>query len=398
MYTVTNLKSELQAMIHGTTINKVTNIDGLIYRAGRQLLLDVDPQEMKVIVPFASAIYDLVYDYALPDDLKGNKVIDIRPQADRPSWSGFIQTYSKVFDLTKDSLLDQFNINFNHGLKTIRIADSALVPGNTINACDGITNNGTWATGGTASNLTEDDQNFVTGASSLKFDLGIGTGYLENSTMSGVDLSEWVSQAVQFLWAYMQDASGISSVELRWGSSSANYYKKSVTLNQQDNSFVDGWNLLDFPWESATTVGSPDSSDISYVRVSWVATAVQTGMRLDSIVSRLGTIMEIVYYSKFLFEDAVTGGWQETIGDDSDIINLDTESYNLLVYQCGIQLAQQLQGSDALTYDGPYFQGQYGAALGRYRNMYKSEVQKPTNIYYPTRRPGYGKYINTSRF
>lgn len=398
MYTVTNLKAEMAAMIHGTTLNKVQNVNGLIYRAARQLLLDCDPQETKVITPLASAIYDRVYDYQLPDDLKGNKVIDIRPQADRQPWDNSLQTYSKPFDLTKGSLLDQFNINFDHGVKTIRISNSNLVPGVTINACDSITGNGTWAVGGTASNLEEDDENFVSGSSSLKFNLTTGTGWLENSTMDPINLSEWQSQAVQFLWTYLQNASKITSVNLRWGSSSSNYYTVTATVNQQGNTFVNGWNLLDFDWDGATTVGSPNSSSISYVRVTWVTTAAQTGMRLNNIVSRLGSIYEIVYYSKYLFEDALTGGWQETITDDSNIINLDTDSYNLLVYQCGLQLAQQLQGSDALVFDANYFKEQYGTSLFKYKTMYKSEWQKPTTAYYGAKKAGYNQYVRGRRF
>lgn len=398
MYTVTNLKSELAAMIHGTTLNQVTNINGLIYRAARQLLLDVDPQEMKRISPLASSIYTDVFDYPIPTDVKGNKVIDIRPQANRQLWDNFLQTYSKPFDLTKTGLQNQFNVQFNSGVKTIRIADSGLVPGVVINSCDGTTNNGTWTVGGTASNLSEDDQNFVTGTSSLKFDLATGTGWLENSTMNSVDLSEWVNQAMQFLYTYMQTASGISSVTLRWGSNSSNYYQVTVTIDQQGNSFANGWNLLSFNWNGATVVGSPSSSAVDYVRVSWVATSDQTGMRLNNIVSRLGTILEIEYYSKYLFRDAITGGWQETITDDSNIINLDTESYNMLVYQCGVQMAQQLQGLDAMFYDGNYFEGKYQTSVGKYKIMYKSEWSKPINSYYSIRRSGYSKYVNGMRF
>jgi hypothetical protein len=391
---VTGLKSELQAMIHGTTLNQVVNMNGLIYRAARQLLLDLDPQEMKRISPLASAIYDSVYDYPIPVDVKGNKVIDIRPQVSRNLSDNFLQTYGKPFDLTKTSLVDQFTVNFNSGLKTIRIADSGLVPGVVLSNADSITSNGTWTTGGTASNLTADNVNHVSGSASLKFDLGIGTGYLENSTINSQNLSAWINQAVQFLYTYMQTASGISSVELRWGSSSANYYKQTTIVTQQNTAFQNGWNLLSLPWLNATVVGSPDSTKITYLRISWVATSVQTGMRLDNIMTSLGTILEMVYYSSYLFKDAVTGAWQETITDDSNVINLATESYNLLIYQCGIHLAQQLQGLDAMFYDGNYFLQHYMDALGRYRNQFKSEIQKPINTYYAMRKPGFGKYVS----
>ena len=393
MYNVTALKGEIQAFIHGTTLNQVVNVDGLIYRAARQLVLDVDPQEMKRIKPLASAIYDRVYDYPIPDDVKGNKVIDIRPQANRNASDSFLQTYSKPFDLSKDSLLNQFNIDFNSGVKTIRIADSGLVPGVVVNDADSIDSNGLWVTGGTASNIAIDNINYVSGGASLKFDATTGAAYLENSTMDAQDLSAWKNQGHFFLWVYMPTAIDFTNVKLRWGSDSSNYYEQTVTVNQQGNAFVDGWNLLDFPWLNAVQTLTPIDTAINYLRLTCNVTAAQTAIRLDNIVFRLGTILEIVYYSKFLFKDAITGGWQETITDDSNIINLDTESYNLLVYQVGIHLAQQLQGLDAMFYDGNYFQGHYSDALGRYRQMYKSEIQKPEQQYYSMNRPGYSKYM-----
>lgn len=72
-YTVTQLKSDLTSALHGTTLNKVQNVNGMIQRASADLLLEVDPMETKRIVPLFTPIFNKVYDYALPSDLKGNK-------------------------------------------------------------------------------------------------------------------------------------------------------------------------------------------------------------------------------------------------------------------------------------------------------------------------------------
>ncbi len=49
-YNVQDLKNDLTGILHGTTTNQIQNLDGVINRAARQLLLDVDPQETKRIV------------------------------------------------------------------------------------------------------------------------------------------------------------------------------------------------------------------------------------------------------------------------------------------------------------------------------------------------------------
>lgn len=393
-YSVTNLKADLAGILHGTTLNQITNLDGLIYRGARQVLLDVDPQETKRILPLASAIYSNIYDYPIPVDLKGNKVIDIRPQVDRQQSDYYAQSYSRGFDISKESLNQQFNIDFNGGVKTIRIANNSLVPGVVLNQCDSTTDNGTWTAGGTASNLSVDNVNFVSAGSSLKFDMTTGTGWLENSTMSAQNISSWLNQANTFLYTYIQTASTLTSVSLRWGSSNADYYEKTATLTQTNTAFADGWNLLSLPWLGASVTGTPDPTAISYLRVSWVSTGNQTGMHLDNIITQLGTILEIVYYSKYMFKNISSGAWQETVTDDSNTINLDTESYNLLLYQVAYLAAQQQQGYSATNFDGPYWQKFYADNLTRYRAMYKSEVQKPQQPWYSVTKPGYTKYIN----
>ncbi len=393
-YSVTNLKADLTGVLHGTSLSQITGIDNLIYRAGRSVLLDVDPQETQRIAPLASAVFNNVFDYAIPVDLKGNKIIDIRKQVGVYPNQSFVQEYSKQFNQNKTALQNQFNVQFNSGIKTIRIADSDLPAGTIINSCDSATANGTWAVGGTASNLTTNNTNYVTGSSSLQFDATTGAAYLQNSTMAAVDLSTLVNQGHFFVWVYMPTASQFTDVKLRWGSSPTAYYEQTVTVTQQGTAFQNGWNLLDFAWLGANVTGSPVTTAIDTLRVTCDVTAAQTAIKLDSISCRLGTIMEMVYYSSYLFSNATTGVWQETVLDDSDIVNLATESYNLLLNKLAFFAAQQQQGVNATAFDAPFFKEEYMRALTEYRNMYKSEIQKPQNSYYQTKRPGYGKYIN----
>ena len=77
--------------------------------------------------------------------------------------------------------------------------------------------------------------------------------------------------------------------------------------------------------------------------------------RINLVECILGTILEYEYYSKYLFRDAVTGAFQETVTDDSNLINLDTESYNLLFNLTTFLAVQQQQGLDAMFYDGNFF-------------------------------------------
>lgn len=392
-YTIQTLKGDLESVLHGTTTNQITNLDSVIDRAARQLILDLDPQETKRILPIGNAVYNQVYDYPVPVDLKGNKIIDIAPQVNRTPGDIWQQQYNQAFDSTKGiSLQNGFTINFNTGIKSVRINAPFLTPPILLNQCDQISDNGTWTVGGGAANLRVSSLQFVSDNSSLQFDLlaGQSTGYLENSTIAPQNLELQLRQAYQFLYTFLPTGSSVSAVELRFGSSSSDYYAKTVTLTQESAAFQNGQNLLVFPWISATEVGTPDPSNITYLRVTWTYdSTLQTGVCLDNITSNLGSILNMSYYSKYMFRDILTGAFQETVTDDSNLINLDTESYNLLFNQVAFLAVQQQQGVDALAYDGQFFKNAYDQGVIRYKSMYKSELQKPQSVYYLQPKGGY---------
>lgn len=385
-YTVQKMEADLAGVLHGTTMNQITNKFGIYNRAASKFLLECDPNESIRIIPFPSVIYNMVYDYPLPVDVKGNKVLDIQPQVDRTSIDIWTQSYIQAFDIAKTtSMQNGFDINYNSGLKTIRINAPYLPVPILINDANEIAGNGTWVVGGDANNLTENDTNFVVNPSSLQFDLsGItGVGYLENSTMQPIDLSMWVNQAVEFLYTYLPTGVDFTSINLRFGSSSSNYYSSTQTLNQQATAFVNGWNLMAFPWLTSTVVGTPDPTSITYCRVTWNYTIgqAQTGVLINNITSNLGKILNLVYYSKYMFS-TIAGAYKESVTSVNDYINLDTDAYAIYFNLVAYLVAQQQQGLDSAYYDGNFFLNSYQEGLARYKQQYPSQQQKAQSRYY----------------
>jgi hypothetical protein len=388
--TITTLKSELVGFLHGTTLNKISNISGVINRSARQLLLDIDPQETIRIAELTNPVMDDVFEYALPTDLKGTKIIDIRPQINRGTTDVFLHRYNQQFDLQKlNSNQDAFTVNFNAASKSIRINAHGLSSRIMINDAVSLTDNGTWTVDEVvATGLIADQINRKYGASSLKCNMSGGTeGYLVNSDMTAIDLSDHEDESTLLMWVYLPDASTFTSVTLYWGSSATAYWYYAATTRQDGTAFQDGWNLVSFPWASATQVLSPDSSAVDYCKIlfTYDGTA-NAGVRVNSIMSNLGVIMEIEYYSKYLFRDASTGAFEETTTEDTDLINLDTETFNLFLYQIAIQVMQELQGVNAKGFDAPYFENKYREGIQKYKNQNKSQWQLPQSTYYTFKR------------
>lgn len=393
-YSITQLKSDLEPILHGTTIDEVPNIDSVISRAARQLLHDVDPQETIRRSPLSSAIFGDTFVYPCPIDVKTNKVIDIRPQTNRKNWQNPTQTFSRNFDLSKDNQQMLVNVDYNTGIKTLNIS---IPPQTTltVNNADDITDNGTWAVTSALSNLTEDTLNYVVSNSSLRFDMAAGgtgvSGYIENSTMESVDISAYDPDGTVFMWVYLPTGSQFQSVQLYIGSSSSNYYYGTVTTSQGGVAFVNGWNLLAFNIAQLTETGTVDPTAINYIRVTFTTDGTaQTSIRLNGLTIQLGAVYEIEYYSNYLFRDLSTGAWQETVTDDSNLVNLEPTSYNLLLDLTALLLAQQLQSQNGM-FDYKYFKETYTQNLFRYKSMYKSQILKPTEQYY---KPSKNHYRN----
>lgn len=151
---------------------------------------------------------------------------------------------------------------------------------------------------------------------------------------------------------------------------------------------MDGWNLCRFDWNGATETGSPSAAATDYARVTinYNGTA-DTDFLVDRIFSSVGRIYEIQYYSKFIFQDGTTNALIENADSDDDIVILDTDGINLLLYRTAYLAAQQIQSSDA-GFDATFFKSEYETLKKMYRGLYKSEVEKPRQAYYNMRRPG----------
>jgi len=476
-YNILKLKQDLTGVIHGTTLNKVVNLNGLIDRSARQVLQDIDPQETKRTLQFATPIFENVYTYFLAPDVKGNAIIDIRPQINRGIGEVFNQDYNQQFSLAiNTSLANQFTIQWNQGVRTILVNSPMQITGVIVNYASSLTENGTWAVGGDAANLVINPVNFLAGGGALMFDLtptgfgglktfsittpgtgytdgtfpttgGTGTGgtvtitttagavtaavgatigsgyqigdvltitgggndatititdlnyfgYLETSDMPTVDLGDAVDFAYWFLYTYLPNtnaATAFDSVDLYFGSSPTDYWSVSTSQTQAATAFENGWNLLSYQWSEATQVGTPDASAINYLRVTWHYDGQeQTGVMLNAIAARLGQIFLYEYYSKYMFRNNITNAFQETVTDDSNLINLDTDSYNILFNQVAYLVAQQLQGIDAAAFDASFFLQNYNLDVQRYKDLYKSEKQKPRQPYYGLPKPGYSSYL-----
>jgi len=385
-YSVNNLKSELTGIFHGTSLDQVQGLDSVIERAARQLLIDLDPQETKRTIPLASQVFTNVWDYPCPPDLKGNRIIDIKPQVHRCPQNVTPQFYGLDFDRLKMLRKQMTTLDYNSMVRTLRINLPQLPAGVQLGDFNELTG---WSATDDAGNFSIDNINYVKHNSSIQFDLSgaTGNGTVLYTAVTPLDLSYYLNQGYFFVWVYLPTASNFTDVWFAWGSSLNDYYSQTVSLTQQGTAFVDGWNLLAFPWLGATIGGWPNPKSIKDVAISFDYVGAQTAVRVGSISCQIGAIYDIEYYSDCIFRDATTGAFQSLITDDSNLINLGTEAVNLMLNKTVVFAAQQIQGFNATLSDLPFYEGEYEKGLALYKAMYKSEVLKPRSQYYSMPNP-----------
>jgi len=103
MISITEFKAKVTPKLHGSSLSKVSDFYGKMGEAANQLLLRTDPYSTIRRHKLENAIYDRVYNYSAPADLKGvGKVIDIRPIGLRDTEDYIQGTHTREFDIRKD--------------------------------------------------------------------------------------------------------------------------------------------------------------------------------------------------------------------------------------------------------------------------------------------------------
>lgn len=388
-YTIANALDDLSGIVHGKTVNKITNVNAAAERAARNLLAMIDPDETRKITQIT--LYDKVLDYSAPSDLKEKRVVDIRPQfttaRDRSVSDNLSNRLSKDFDMRR-RFGSWFTVMDDGGTKYLRVK-AELTPSaltfDTLNAL------GSWAATAAAQNLAVEDIIYPQGA--LQFDVAAGanptSGYIQSTAITSQDMTSLVNKSAAFFELYIPTAAALAaiiSLDLRWGNdTTTKYYNRTVTTAHLGALRV-GKNTIRIDWNGATKTGAVDDTAINSARitVNTNGTAI-SGLIVSNLFFSIGRVWDIEYYSKYLFSN--NGTWTDRVTGNTFTINLDTTSYNLWLYEFALAGLQQIQGKDAAA-DRDYFEAElYGNArkVGKYAEYKKnnpSQTEKPTQTYY----------------
>jgi hypothetical protein len=335
----------------GTTLNKITDFYTSLEEAASTMLLRVDPYETRRSARIENAIYDKVYNYIAPSDLKGvTKIIDIRPIGERSNEDYLDGRFPVEFDIKKKE--NTVTVEMVNGVKTLRLS-KVLTPRTQLFDANSLTLSGTVASSGDVTDLEIDTLNYISEGGALKFNLSgaTGQGIITIPLNTAIDLSDMEGLGALFHWFKFPLASALTNVKIRWGNDSSNYFTATVTAPHDRTAFEsDAWTLLRGNWSSAVETGTVDSEEIDWlqIEINYTSGTARNGVQIDDITAAKGQAWEVVYYSDKLFKSAA-GTYLSLPTAETDSLILEGMAENIYYAELRKVLANEISGESRAT-------------------------------------------------
>lgn len=382
-YSYSDLLNQVVDSNRRQNITNVITARNYINRAARLVVSEIDLRSTKRNSPLASDLFDDVYSYASPSDLKGDSIIDLIPQVNRSTNFRLELVSEQEFDMKKTIKNNIVAIATDELVKRIKfsgdVLDTILIPA----TLDSLTaDGGTWIAFGDATAVAADTTNFVKGGGSVKFDLvGAGTtAGISNIGLTAFDITDYINNGSVFIWVYVNSTTNLTDFILRVGNDiTANYYTQTITTTNESASFVNGWNLLRFDFASMTQTGTvaPTTCDSIALYMTKTSGKSDDGYRVDDISFHTGEIHSVLYYSRYPWQTSA-GAFLENSTADTDLINAETDEFELFVWKSKQELFRELRRFD-LAKDA---QAEYELAKANYKMKNPTEKVTRNRFYY----------------
>jgi len=398
-YSYSLIQKVLNTKIHGKRANLTsgesgdTNVERDIINSGVRIALsDIDYRgtiRESVLTP---NLMEDQFDYALPNDVKADRIIDLRPQA--TDSRGQFETLDIVppeeFDRRKNIESGIATITNDDLVRKLRVSTTVEDNELRISSLED-TNWKGFSNSVNDSDVKVDNDDYLEGSGSIRFqtdttdstDSAIG---IQNTLLDASDISDYLARGSAFVSAKLTNYdTAIHQLTLRLGSDSDNYYQISDSNQNDCSSFVSGWNKVRFDFSNKSTVGSPVDTAIDYAALFWSRDTTDTAhlhlndtdWGFDDLILKRGKYYLLSYYSRYF--------WQDTA--QARVENSSNDSHELVVQNDEFELVMAKVAELASGYLRDYEDARYYA--GEYEKM-KQE--------YLMRNPSQAKVLTTTRY
>lgn len=389
---VQDLQDNVSAILTGIDLTQVNDLFGCFERAVSTFIQKADVPEASGRQAFF--LYDGVTDYDPTSTIFGNALVDLRPQGqNRQPWDGVAKTYIERFDRYKQwKTPSGYVVTFEYfnGSPVLRV-NSAKAQQRLI--LDTMSSTTGWVAGGNASGLVLDQTVYWQQPAALRFNLAAAgsEGTISKTIASpNVSLSAYIGVGVGFIPVMVPEAGvgHITSLKLKIGSDSSNYYEVTATEPFALPLLGDYFELWGFDFSLATTVGSPVATragNYFEILVEYDGTAM-TNVRMGGLWLSLPSPHEMLFYSSAVFVSG-TAVPAKTIDSASDTIIFSDPAYNIYVREAARAVAMQGSDYSAVALIDAELDGQPGNSdkpglYAKFRGSNPSEELRVVGSYY----------------
>lgn len=384
-YTQTALKNYIWDTVLDSQVGSQVDYLSAINAGVKRAYMENDFRSSKRLSSIIN-LFDDVYDYACPIDLKDEAIVDIIPQVNRsPNFQANLVDAAD-FDRRKSFQKNLVAFNDHDFIRKLRVAVTAdtlsLVISNFDTLSSGSLQN--WTAVGNAVNIRTDNSNYVEGNGSIEFDIidsGGGIAGVQNTAINVFDLTQYIQQGSLFTYAYLSNISSVQSFSIVITDNQGYTMTITVTQTNEQSSFYIGWQLLNFQIASAVfsnTAFNPE--ECSQVSLYFTYSATKTGQtqfRFDILMAANGTLNNVLYYTKYPWQTS-GGSYQIESTSTTDFLNCDDDELPVIVSACRAEADRRLRDWNALEIDG----AQYKEDKQSYKLKYPSErLQKGSTAY-----------------
>lgn len=377
-YPYSLLRRTLNSKVHGriSNINQAgdTNLErDLLNSAVRVALSDIDFRGNIREAVLTPNLMDNQFDYALPTDVKADKIIDLRPQItdSRGEFETFDILTPSEFDRRKKVEKGIATILNDDLTRTLRVSADIEDETLQISSLDDTSADGTWTTFDSNtvndSDIKADGDDYIEGNGSLRFqtdttdsaDSTIGI----QGTLTAFDISPYKARGSAFVDAKITTYdTGIHQLTVRLGTDSNNYYQISDSTQNDCSAFQSGWNKVRFDLANRTTVGTPTDTAIAYAALFYSrdTTTVallhlnDTDWAFDNLVLKRGKYYLLSYYTRNVWQDTALT-LSENSSHDSHALMVQNDELEVIMAKAAELASQHLRDYE----DVKYYQSEY---------------------------------------
>ena len=338
-------------------------------------------------------LMDNQWDYALPTDVKGDKIIDFRPQ--NTDSRGVHETYDPVspaeFDRRKQVESGIYTILNDDLTRTLRVSGDVEDQTLQISDLDNVSAGGdtdweAFSVSVTDSDVKRDQVDHVEGSGSLRFqadstDSAVG---IQNTAISVFDISDFKSHGSIFVDAKMTSGNA-NQLSVRLGSDSNNFYQITDSNQNDCTEFESGWNKIRLELSNRATTGTPVDTAMDYAAIFWsrdttdtdVIATNDTDWHFDDLKIKRGQFYNLSYYSRFIWQDTAFA-LVENSTHDSFALLVQNDEYELILAKAAELASGYLRDRE----DQAYYAGQYEKMKAEYLMRNPSQAGILTTTYH----------------